>query len=260
VVLAESPKEQRKSDVLGAITVTAGLLAIVYGLTTYLPAVAVGLVLLGAFWVVEKKVPEPLVRLEILRRRAVGNVAGVLAFATETSLVFVLTLYLQKELGYTPLGAGLSFAVLGAGTVLGGIVAPKILAKWGTKKTIVAGFLVQAVATLVLVLMSGMALLFVATFVGGVANLVVIVGFMVTATAGLPDDEQGLAAGLATMSQQVGITMGIPVMSAVVTAQPTVLSGVTTAIYVNAALCLAGAGLVAAFLRSDRVQVALDRG
>jgi MFS family permease len=251
MVLAESPKEQRKSDVLGAVTVTAGLLAIVYGLTTYLPAVAVGLVLLGVFWMVEKRVAEPLVRLEILRRRAVGwgNFAGVLAFATETSLVFVLTLYLQKELGYTPLGAGLSFAVLGAGTVLGGVVAPKVIARWGTKKTIVTGFLVQAAATLVLVLMNGMVLLFVATFVGGVANLVVIVGFMVTATSGLPDTEQGLAAGLATMSQQVGITIGIPVMSAVVTAQPTVLSGVTTAIYVNAALCVAAGLLVAVFLR-----------
>ena len=63
-----------------------------------------------------------------------------------------------------------------------------------------------------------LALVLVATFVGGVANLVAIVGFMVTVTTGVPDREQGLATGLATMSQQVGITMGIPIMSAIVTA------------------------------------------
>ena len=62
------------------------------------------------------------------------------------------------------------------------------------------------------------ALLLVATFIGGVANLVAIVGFMVTVTTGVPDKEQGLATGLATMSQQVGITMGIPIMSAIATA------------------------------------------
>ncbi|MGR6319447.1 hypothetical protein Q2K19_28670 [Micromonospora soli] len=102
-----------------------------------------------------------------------------------------------------------------------------------------------------------MVLLLVTTFVGGVANLVVIVGFMVTATSGLPDGEQGLATGIATLSQQVGITVGIPVMSAVLAAvvhglgtegAGAVLRGVTTAVGVNAAVCLLGAGLAALLL------------
>ncbi|OEV22238.1 hypothetical protein AN219_27115, partial [Streptomyces nanshensis] len=62
---------------------------------------------------------------------------------------------------------------------------------------------------------AALGLLLPATFLGGVGNMLVIVGFMVTATSGLPDAEQGLATGLASMSQQVGITMGTPVMSAV---------------------------------------------
>ncbi len=48
---------------------------------------------------------------------------------------------------------------------------------------------------------------------------------MVTATSGLADDVQGLATGLATMSQQVGITMGIPIMSAIATARIHALGG-----------------------------------
>lgn len=278
MVLKESrPAERPKLDIPGAITVTTGLLAIVFGLTTAgekswtdplaLGSLAVGAVLLAIFWVVEQKVAAPLVPVAFLRKANIGwgNFAGLLAFITETSLVFLLTLYLQKTLGFTPLGAGLSFAVLGAGTVIGGMVAPKVIGRIGSKNAIVAGFLLQAVATVSLVLLgqdsAWMAPLLVATFVGGVANLVAIVGFMVTATTGLPDEEQGLATGLATMSQQVGITMGIPIMSAIATARvhslggesaSTVLSGVTTAIWVNAALCVLAAALVAVFLRQAK--------
>ncbi|WP_105035193.1 MFS transporter [Cryobacterium aureum] len=137
--------------------------------------------------------------------------------------------------------AGLSFAVLGTGTVLGGVVGPRLIDRWGTKRSIVGGFAAQAAATGALLFLgandSSIVLLLIATFVGGVANLVVIVGFMVTATSGLADGEQGLATGLATMSQQVGITMGIPIMSAIV------------AIVVNAALCLVASLAVELFLR-----------
>ena len=197
-----------------------------------------------------------------------------MAFVTETSLVFLLTLYLQEVLGYSPFAAGLAFAVLGAGTVIGGLLAPKVIAAVGTRPAIVGALVVQAAATGSLVFLgtsSGfIALILVATFVGGVANLVAIVGFMVTVTTGVPDQEQGLATGLATMSQQVGITMGIPIMSAIATAtlhaggadsSTGVLTGLTVAIGVNAALCLMTALLAQAFLRksgapSDSVELA----
>lgn len=275
IVLAESkPKGKTKLDVPGAISVTAGLLALVFGLTRAaetswtdsitIASFAVAIALFIAFTLIEKRAAFPLVPLAMLKRSSIawGNIAGILAFVTETSLVFLLTLYLQQVLGYTPLGAGLSFAVLGLGTVLGGIMGPKVIGAVGNKRAIVYGFIVQGVATASLVMLgthgSAIILLLIATFVGGVANLVVIVGFMVTATSGLPDGEQGLATGLATMSQQIGITMGIPIMSAIFTAQllalgsdsaAAVLSGVTSAIWVNAGLCLATALIVALFLR-----------
>ncbi|HEY4454282.1 MAG TPA: MFS transporter [Pseudonocardiaceae bacterium] len=255
MLLAESrPVERPRLDLPGAVAVTLGLLALIYGITTgTLIALVVGMVLLGGFWLIERMVAAPLVPVAILARRTVGwgNLVGLLAFLTETSLVFLLTLYLQKVLGYSPLQAGLSFAVLGAGTVLGGIFGPKLIALIGNRRAIGVGFVVQAVATGSLVLIGSsdvwIGLLLVATFVGGVANLVVIVGFMVTATSGLPDGEQGLATGLTTMSQQVGITLGVPIMSAIVTLRSTagLLPGVHTAIAVNAALCLLGASAFA---------------
>lgn len=94
------------------------------------------------------------------------------------------------------------------------------------------------------------------TFVGGGANLAPIVGFLVTATSDLPDHEQGLATGLTTMTQQVGITLGTPIMSAVATAHThgaagtrTILTGLTDAIAVDAVLCVATAVFVGAFLQ-----------
>jgi EmrB/QacA subfamily drug resistance transporter len=280
VALPESTPERRPAlDVPGAVTVTLGLLAIVYGLTRagqrswtdpYAGgALAVGAVLLALFWAIEQRVPQPLVPVRVLRRRTVawGNAAGLLAFATETSVVFLLTLYLQKVLGYSPLAAGLSFAVLGAGTVAGGVLGPRVIGAYGARSALVAGFLVQAAATVPLIFLGDragwIAVVLTTTFAGGVANLVAIVGFMVTATSGLPDEEQGLATGLATMSQQIGITLGIPVMSAIATARVhelggpaphAVLRGVSLALTVNAAACAATGVLLSMFLvRTRRV-------
>jgi EmrB/QacA subfamily drug resistance transporter len=273
-VLPESrPNERPKLDVPGAVTVTLGLLAIVYGLTragatSWSDAQALGAFVFGAaclllFWGIEKKVAEPLVPVEILKRRSIGwgNFAGILAFATETSLVFILTLYMQRVLGYSPFAAGLSFAVLGLGTVTGGLIAPRIIEKIGNKRTIIGAFIAQAVAHLPLVLLGAQAgwiwLVLPVTYFGGVANLVAIVGFMVTATSGVPDHEQGLVTGLATMSQQIGITLGIPIMSAIATARiyalggettTTLLSGLTLAIFINVLSCVVIAALVAVFL------------
>ncbi|WP_217707827.1 MFS transporter [Nonomuraea rhodomycinica] len=266
-LLAESRPEGRPAmDVPGAVTVTAGLLALVFGLTRAgehgfadplaLGSLAAAAALLVAFWFAERRAASPLVPPAVLARPNVrwGNLAGLVAFATETSLVFLLTLYLQKVLGYSPLATGLAFGVLGLGTVAGGLVAPRVLARTGTRRALALGFGVQAVATASLALLGtgpgSIWLLLAATFVGGVGNMVAIVAFMVTATSGLPDAEQGLATGIATMTQQVGITMGIPVMSAVATAAMgagSVLHGVVVAVVVNAALAL-----VATAIRPNR--------
>ncbi|WP_254874928.1 MULTISPECIES: MFS transporter [unclassified Streptomyces] len=271
VITDSRPEERPKLDVPGAVAVTGGLLLLVLGLTragetgwtrpATLATLAAGAVLLVAFVRIEQRAAAPLVPIRVLKRRSVvwGNTAGLIAFATETSLVFLLTLYLQEVLGHSALATGLAFGVLGAGTVVGGVLGGRAVGRFGNRRAIVLGGTVQAAATLSLVALGTSGawiwLLLAATFVGGVGNMLMIVGFMVTATSGLPDEEQGRATGLATMTQQVGIALGIPVMSAVVTARTgaahgpeAVLSGVSTAILVNSALVLAGAVLAGHFL------------
>jgi EmrB/QacA subfamily drug resistance transporter len=271
VIKESRPETRPRLDVPGAITVTLGLLSLVYGLTqagqhgwgspAALLTLVLGVALLLVFYAVESRSEAPLVPVSILKRRTViwGNVAGLIAFLTETSLVFLMTLYLQEVLKFSALAAGLSFGVLGLGTVIGGSTAAKMIAATSTRTTLVVGGLVQAAATASLLMLgqshASLGLLLPATFVGGVGNMFVIVGFMVTATSGLPDNEQGMATGLATMTQQIGITMGTPIMSSIVATQAgahtsahSVLDGVALAVLVNAALVLVGV-LTTAFIR-----------
>ncbi|MFA1546396.1 MFS transporter [Actinomadura chokoriensis] len=264
VVTESRARDGAKLDVPGAVTVTGGLLALVYGITTAgsrgwtAPAVAAlvaAAALLVAFVLVERRSPAPLAPVHVLTRRTVtwGNVGGFVAFATETSLVFLLTLYLQQVLDFSPLATGLALGILGAGTFAGGVAAPRIMGRLGGRTTLVSGLVLQAAATAALLGLGesrgGLGLLLAATAIGGFGNLVAIVAFMGIATSGLPDGEQGLATGLATMTQQVAITLGIPVMSAVATANTSVLGGVHAATAVNVAIVLAGAALVGSFLR-----------
>ncbi|MBP2368465.1 MFS transporter [Pseudonocardia parietis] len=267
-VLREPARGHRPAlDVPGAITITVALVALVFGIDnaghdgwtrpgTWGPVLG-ALILFAVFLKIESRVREPLVAPSLLTRRTIGwgNTAGLLAFGTFTSLVFLLTLYLQEVLGYTAIAAGLALAVLGIGTVLGGLIAPKIIGRTDARTAIVLGLTVQAAATVPLAFAGdtrGWLLpLLILTFVGGVANLVAIVGYAVASTAGVPSDQHGLATGLVTMSQQVGIALGTPVMSALATGlvAATLLPGLRFAIGVNAAIAFAAAILVAVFLR-----------
>jgi predicted MFS family arabinose efflux permease len=256
-------------DVPGSTLVTAGLLALVFGATRAgedgvtdpiaLGSLAAAVALLVIFWRVESRHPAPLVPTSILRRRSIkwGNIAGFTTFAMETALVFLLTMYLQHVLDFNPLETGATLGAMGAGAIIGGFAGPRVIAAVGVRRTLVGGLVIQAVFTATLVALgssTGWVLpLLVVTFIGAVGHVSVIVGFMVAATSGLPDHEQGLATGLATMTQQVGIAMGVPILSAVATAVGTLhsLAALRTAIAVDAAVVLIVAAAVALRMGHD---------
>ncbi|ARZ70213.1 MFS transporter [Streptomyces albireticuli] len=239
-LLTESRHPGRpRVDVPGAVTVTGGLLALIYALSTaaqrgfggvdVLCTLVAGVGLLVAFVVVESRTAEPLVSLPMLRRRPVawGNLAGLTTFAMMSTVVFLLTLYLQEVLELSAFRTGLVFGVQGVFAAVAGLTAPKVIARVGARNTLVAGLAVQAVFTAALLgigLGSGGAwLAMTAATLACVGHLWAIVSYGVTATSGLPDGEQGLATGLVTSSQQIGITVGIPLLSAVSSARVSAL-------------------------------------
>lgn len=239
-LLTESRRAERpRLDLPGAVTVTGGLLAVIYALSTaaqrgfggadVVVALIAGAVLLVAFVVVESRAAEPLVSLPMLRRRTVawGNLAGLTTFAMMSSVIFLLTLYLQEVLELSAVRTGLIFGVTGVAAALAGMTAPRIIARFGARATLVTGLLVQAVCTAALLGLgdgpAGAWLALVGSSLGCVGHLWAIVAYGVTATSGLPDGSQGLATGLVTSSQQVGLTIGIPLLSALASARVSAL-------------------------------------
>ena len=221
-------------------------------------AAVVGVVLLAAFWLIEQRSPAPLVPPRILARRTVkwGNFAGLVLFAMEPAVIFLTTLYLQRILGLSPLGDRPGLRRAGAG--VGGrgrarrpghrpLRQPPVL--------LAAGLAVEALATVPLLFLgpgrAALLILLPALFVGFFGHVAAIVAYTVTATSGLPDEEQGLATGLTSMTQQVGITVGIPVLSAVAATQAAELTGIHLALGVAVVLTLASVVLITVKLKES---------
>jgi hypothetical protein len=92
-----------------------------------------------------------------------------------------------------------------------------------------------------------------ALFIGFFGHVPAIVAYTVTATSGLPDEDQGLATGLTSMTQQVGITVGIPVLSAIAATRSVELTGFHLALGVDVVVTLASVALISTKLRAPRL-------
>lgn len=258
MVISESRTPDRvKLDLPGALTVTGGLLAGIYAIIEEtLVWGVVGAVLLVAFWLIELRSPAPLAPVRILRRPTVkwGNFAGLVIFTMEPAMIFLITLYLQNILDLSPFATGLIFGVPGLAAVAAGVVAGRFLGRYGNRRVLTTGLAVQALATLPLVLLGADRLaLFVlipALFIGFFGHVTAIVAYTVTGTSGLPNEEQGLATGLTTMTQQVALVVGIPILSSVAATQSSQLAGLHVALGVNVAITLVSVALVWFGLRS----------
>ncbi|MEU9984420.1 MFS transporter [Streptomyces sp. NPDC050856] len=264
-VLPESRTPDRpRLDLPGAVTVTGGLLALIYALSTaaergfggtdVLVTLVAGAALLSAFVVIESRHPAPLVSLPMLRRRTVafGNLGGLVTFSMMSTVVFVLTLYLQEVLGLSALWTGLVFGVQGVMSAVAGSLASRVIARIGARRTLVVSLLGQGVFVALLLGLgaeSGAVLATVGVSVASMFHLGAIISYGLTVTSGVPDGEQGLATGLVTTTQQVGITIGIPLLGVLATTGDELFDGVRTVLAVDAAVVLATALLVAVGLR-----------
>lgn len=243
--------EKVRLDLPGAVTVTGGLLAFIYGVIDKNIAIAaIGVVLLGVFWAIELRAPAPLASVRILKRPTVkwGNFAGFLVFAMESALIFLMTLYLQNVLHLAPLTTGLIFGVPGLAAVAAGVIAGRAIGRFGSRTVLVVGMAAQSLATAPLLLVGTdrvmLAVLIPALFIGFFGHVTSIVAYTVTATSGLPDSEQGLATGLTALSQQVAVTLGIPVLSAIAATRTVELDGIHLALAVNVIVTLVATAFI----------------
>jgi len=235
-VVPAAPGEPRaRIDAAGTVTVTAGLAGLVYA-TTQVPEhgwatpgtvgfLLVAAVLLGAFLVIESRHRAPLVPLRILRRRSLtgaDTVALLGGAAVIASPIFFLTLYLQQILGFSAIQAGLATLPLGLAVIVTSQLSPRIMERVGRKRLLVSGLALAAV---------GLALLGrihpAGSYTVEVLGPVVLLGLgmglsfvplTASAVAGVPPADQGLASGLLQTAQQLGVALGLAVLTSLATA------------------------------------------
>ncbi|MFG2919340.1 MFS transporter [Kitasatospora sp. NPDC048298] len=261
IVVEESRAETRdRLDLPGALLITASLFSGIFGITraaeSGLDALAIGTlvagaVLLAVFWVVEGRTEGALVPVRILRLPdiALSNLGALFIFGGETAMIFFTGLYVQNVLDFSSLAAGLVLLGVGAGQILGGTIGPKIVGKVSPRILLGIALAGQGAFMLPMVWMTNDSVwlvpVVVAQFVNGVFSMLAMLSFMVIATSAVDSSMQGMATGMATQAQQVGIAIGIPLLSAVFAASigdgggaADELSGIHLALTVDAGLLI----------------------
>jgi MFS family permease len=276
VLLAESRADlgHRHFDAAGAVTVTAGLMALVYGLSrapsdgwaapgTFAAFVA-AVALVAAFIVIERRSPWPLLPLRLFRLRllSTANAALLLVSGALFAEFFLLTIYLQSLLGYSAVRTGLAFSAFAGSVVVAANLASFVVARFGVRRTLLLGLLLGTVSLGYVSRLPLHGSYFVDIFpgfvFGGLGLGLSFVPMTIAALQGVDRADAGVASGLINTSRQVGGALGIAIATAVAAASPhgaTVASldhGFSRALYVFTAILAVAALGVTALLRPQR--------
>lgn len=230
--LKETPRRRGRFDLVGAVLSSAGMAALVHGLSNghqdgwsapqTLAGFAAALVLLSVFVLVEARAEQPIVPLRMFADRNRSGVY-VVAFALTGAFMgmfFFLTLFMQVVLGYSPLRAGLAFLpVMICILVSARVTAQNLVARYGKKKPLVAGVALNTAALLWLAQLSADSSywggLLGPLMVFGIGNGLMFVPMTMIAVSGVEDHEAGSASSLFDAMTQIGGSAGLAVLVAV---------------------------------------------
>ena len=252
VIAADKPESpaRRNFDLAGAITGTAGLIALTYGIvkteqygwgsTRTLITLAIAVALLGVFLAIEGRFAKaPLMPLHIFRSRqlSAANIVVFLLGSSAFSMWYFVSLYLQEVHGFDPIDTGLAFlpptvALAGASQVAG-----RQLVKVGAGRLLVVGMGLISVGLIWLGQLPPNG-----TYAGDILIPFIIAGLGIGTTfvsvtvagmAGVQPREVGLASGLINTSRQIGASLGLAILATAATTHTAGLLGHTS---VHAAL------------------------
>ncbi len=285
VVLLLTPKvmpagaTQRGSlDLAGAITITAGLAAVVFAVVrapeagwtsgTTLFAGLGGLALIAVFVLLQARLRQPLMRLGIFKapNLAASNAAQFLLGAAWIPMFFFVNLYLQQVLGLGAFASGAALLPLTVTIMVGMIaVAPRLIARFGPKTMTVAGLATLAAGLVWLSFIDpdGSFLMDVlpATLVTAAGMAMAFIPSLGMALSSAAPEEGGLASGIVNTNYQVGSALGLAAMTAVATAfgadragdVVALTDGFSAGLLGAAGIAAVGAVAAAAWLRAPRV-------
>jgi len=249
-------------DLPGALTVTAGVSLLVYGLARVAThdwsdnvtraVLAIAVTLLLTFVALESRGRHPLMPLRIFANRNRSGAYGLsLAIGAALSgMLFLLTLFLQNVLGFSPLQAGFAFLPTALGVVVGAGLTSRVIGRVGPRVPMTTGALLAATGMFWLSAVTVHANYF-ADVLGPLVVLAIGLGMAfvstsVTAISGVQPNESGLASALLNVGRQLGGSLGIAIMGTIATTvtRNQLATGPFTHAAVNRALT---AGFSAAF-------------
>jgi EmrB/QacA subfamily drug resistance transporter len=236
MVLSESHDESARSfDILGAVTVTAGLSLLVYVLVDANDAgwrsaqtIWLGLLsflLIAAFIAIESVSKQPLLPFRIFKNRTLSgaNITAVFIAMSLFSMFFFVSLYMQQVLGYSALKAGVAYLPLAGGIIVSAGVASVLTTRLGFKPVLAGGMILVAGGLFSFAQVSPDG-----TYLGDILfpSLLAALGLgfafvslTIAAVSGVEHDDAGLASGLINTSQQVGGALGLAILLAVANAR-----------------------------------------
>jgi EmrB/QacA subfamily drug resistance transporter len=228
---SQSAERNRPFDTAGAVTLTSGLLLLIFTLgeatrvgwiTTRTVGSLIGVaVLLTTFMVIEARAASPILPPRIFRLKTMrtANLAAVLVFGMFTALFFFASIFMQQVYGYTPLKAGFAYVPLAVAVVVGAGVASGLIAKVAARPVLIAG-LVICIAGLLLLYQAptdgGYAIDLLPAFIAlGLGCGMGYVTLQIAAFVGVSEEEAGMGAGLINTSQEAGGALGLAVVATI---------------------------------------------
>jgi EmrB/QacA subfamily drug resistance transporter len=248
LLISESRDETAppRLDVAGAVSVTAGLTLLVYGITRVeevglsAPVTLISLassgVLLALFVAVESWVKNPLVPLGAFRSRPLlgANLVALALTASTTPPMLLCTLYVQQVLGYPPAVAGLVFPPVNLAVIVGSLLGPRLVARAGPRATMVCGLFAIAAGAACFLGISPQGDAYLRYLIPGFVLLgsglgCASVASTTSGTAAADSTLQGLASGLLNSAAQIGTVLGLAVLIPLSAARSEALAGKLTA-------------------------------
>ncbi|MBE1593375.1 MFS transporter [Nonomuraea angiospora] len=220
----------RHLDLIGVALATTGMVALVFALTDgekygwvsapILLAAGIAVPAVALFVWVESRKDNALVPISIFRTAAIGaaNLVNVLLICSYGGMLFILTLYLQTHLGLGALTTGLTFAVSGAIAIVTGIYAGKLVERFGLYRVLLTGIVIETIGILIMVGLPesyGLALILIGTSVNAFGHILALITTSIAGTNGADEGRRATAGALINVSQQLGLAVGVGVVTSV---------------------------------------------
>ncbi|WP_406444925.1 MFS transporter [Streptomyces sp. NBC_01613] len=225
---SRAAERSRSFDVAGAVTLTAGLVLLIFTLGQTVDdsdvpmgrvygGFALSALLLVAFVLIERRTEAPLIPLGVFKRKSLraSNVVAVLLLGTCVTLFFFASLFMQQVLGWSALKTGLAYVPLAVIVAVGAGVASQLVTKVAAKPVLMTGLTLTSVGMFLLWRAPSDASyavdLLPAFLLSGLGLGLSFVPVQVAAFTGTQEDESGLSAGLINTAQEVGGALGLAV-------------------------------------------------